>query len=171
MEAWKTRNQRNLKFALGIIRWVPFSRGVALTGSLAEGRETKNSDIDFFIQVKEGRIWSTRLLITVILLLLGIARTDNRVAGQVCLNWYATYDAPGLQQGRIHTWLWRTGDQLPLLKSFFESLGSGYLGNIVENLLKKYQISRIERDPRTHLPQSEVRYSDTELGFHPHNKQ
>ncbi len=163
---WQQRNQLVINRGLAIIQALPFTRGVALTGSLAEDRATEKSDIDFFVQVKEGRIWSIRFIISLIFIILGLFRTDQKKAGRICLNWYATFSAPAAQPGRVYQWLWQQ-DQPSQLKAFFEQLLSGYMGNSLENWLKKYQIKRIERDRRTHLPGSQVRYSDHELGFHP----
>ena len=170
MDTWRTNNERAKRRAVALISGVPFTRMIALTGSLAEDRETKNSDIDFFIQIKPGHIWLSRAIITILIGMAGIRRTDTSIAGKICLNWYATFKAPEKQGGRAYNVLWQEKPKLPILKSFFEFLFSGYMGKLLENIARNYQIKRIERDPRTHSKGSEVRYSDTELGFHPHTK-
>lgn len=191
------QTQQTIRKALSIIAKVPFTRVVFLTGSMAEGRANEKSDIDLFIQVKEGRIWSTRFFVTLLIHIAGIRRTDNDIPGKVCLNWFATFNAPAKQKGRVYKVLWKDFERHPRLKGqsllqhgdlipdlvsppanqarmttklFFEKLLSGFLGNAVEKILKKYQIARILHDPRTHEPGSQVRYSDQELGFHPNRK-
>lgn len=155
--------ERTAEKAVGIIKNLPFTRGVALTGSQAEGRATEQSDIDFFVLVQPGHLWLTRFLVTLALTIAGIRRTDTDIAGKVCLNWFATYNAPEQQKGRVYRWLWQeTQPSLP--KHLIEWLISS---QFLENIARAYQQRRIERDPRTHLPGSQVRYSDTELGFHP----
>ena len=166
MENWRQRNNQTIKRALTIIQAVPFTRMVALTGSLAEGRSTEQSDIDFFVQVEEGYLWMTRLTVTVLLLFFRIARTDKDITGKVCLNWWATYLAPAKQKGRIYKVLWQEDKQSPM-KQFLEAMIATRGGKWLQEQLKNYQINRIERDQRTHQPGSQVRYSDTELGFHP----
>lgn len=165
MEQWQKLNQVTINRAVSLIRLIPFTRAIMLTGSVAEGKEHKQSDIDLFIQVKKGTIWTTRFFVTIIVQLAGIRRTDNDITGKICLNWYATYNAPEQQQGRVYQTLWNG-------KPWF---GKGTLelaATILtlwwsEPLLRAYQIYRIEKDPRTHATGSMVRYSDQELGFHP----
>lgn len=164
--SWQQRNEQTIGQALAIIRHVPFSRMVALTGSIAESRETEKSDIDFFIQVEKGHIFTARFIITFLLRLRGIARTDTDITGKICLNWYATYNAPQEQEGRLFKVIWKN-DHPTKTQLFFEHLLPNDTGKRLEIVLKNYQINRIERDKRTHLPGSQVRYSDTELGLHP----
>lgn len=165
-ELWREQQKQTTRRAIRIISAIPFTRAIALTGSQAEGRATKNSDIDFFIQVEPGWLWSTRFFVTLFIHLAGIRRTDNNIAGKVCLNWFATFDAPAKQKGRIYQYLWQQ-QQSDGMKLFFEKMISFFQGKYLEKIVKLYQISRIERDPRTHSEGSQVRYSDTELGFHP----
>lgn len=166
MSRWQQNNQRTTSRAIAIIRRIPFTRMVALTGSAADGRATKKSDIDFFVQVKVGHIWTTRLLITVMLQLLGLRRTGTKIAGKICLNWFAIFNAPDRQSGRVYRVLWEE-TQTGFFKSVLENSLSGYMGKMFEKFVNKLQISRIKKDPRTHQPGSQVRYGDTELGFHP----
>lgn len=192
METWKEKNQETIRRALRIIKALPFTRAVMLTGSLAEGRASEQSDIDFFVQIEPGRLWSSRLLVTLVLQLAGIRRTDRDIPGKVCLNWFATFNAPEKQKGRIYKVLWederyrlnlskansnketlrlpaspaggRSGNNL---KPIFEKVLTIFFLWWGEKLLKKVQIARILRDKRTKQPGGAVRYSDTELGFHP----
>ncbi len=164
-ELWREQQKQTTRRAIRIISAIPFTRAIALTGSQSEGRATKTSDIDFFIQVEPNWLWSTRFFVTLFIQLAGIRRTDHNIAGKICLNWYATFDAPAKQKGRVYQYLWQ---QEPYgTKLFFEKMISALQGRYLEKILKQYQISRIERDPRTHMKDSQVRHSDTELGFHP----
>lgn len=169
MTDWQQRNQQTTQRAIRLISRVPFSRMIALTGSIAEDRETEKSDIDFFVQVEKNHIFLTRFIITIILQLAGIRRTDTSITGKICLNWFATYNAPQSQKGRVYKILWDE-PKASGMKRILENLFSSYMGKVIEKITKKYQISRIKRDPRTYLPGSMVRYSDTELGFHPPKK-
>lgn len=160
---WQQRNEQTLQRGLNIIKRIPFTRAVSLTGSLAEKRANEGSDIDLFIQIAPGHLWLGRFLVTLVIHLAGIRRTDTDIAGKICLNWLATFNAPAEQKGRVFELLWQE-EKSPLAKRAFEFL----LGwPALEQLAKKYQTTRIERDPRTHQAGSQVRYSDTELGFHP----
>lgn len=146
-----------------IVGKLPFVERVSLTGSLAEGRQHRDSDIDFFVKVKHGRLYSTRLLVTTVVQLIGARRHGRAIAGKICLNWFATFDGPAIQ-GRVHQVLWqRKGPELNRI----ERLLSGPFGDILEQLAKQFQQARFRRDPRTHEVGSQVRFSDQELGFHP----
>jgi len=146
-----------------IIGKLPFVERVSLTGSLVEGRGHKESDIDFFVQVKPGRIYCTRFIVTTIIQLLGVRRHGEAIAGRICLNWFATFDGP-VRQRRPHQVLWqRTNPKLRVS----EWLLSGKFGQLLEQLAKQCQQARFARDPRTHELGSQVRFSDEELGFHP----
>jgi len=72
---------------------IPFVRMIALTGSLAKKEATADSDIDFFIATKSGRIWTARFLIVSSLKFLGQYRTEDKIAGKICPNCYQTEDA------------------------------------------------------------------------------
>lgn len=142
---------------------IPFVERVSLTGSFAEGKASEDSDIDFFVQVKRGRLYLTRFLVTLLIELMGVRRRTDAVAGRICLNWFAIFNGPAAQ-GRKHILLWR---RLGSRRSRTEILLSGRLGDLVESITKNWQLRRFRADPRTHLPGSQVRFSDTELGFHP----
>lgn len=165
---WQKRNSQRLEQGLAIIKRLPFTRAVRLTGSLAEGRGRPESDIDLFIEIVPGHLWLARALVTLAIAWRGLKRNEREIAGRFCLNWYATFDAPSRQAGRQSKLLWRqSATSQNKLKSFWEKMFSSYWFGWLEKLVKIYQIWRIERDYRTHLPHSMVRYSDRELGFHP----
>lgn len=80
------------KRAAFYLQFAPFVRAVFLTGSLARGEAGRDSDIDFFIVTKKGRIWTCRFLVTVIIEMMGIRRTDEKISGRICLNRYQSED-------------------------------------------------------------------------------
>ncbi|EKD57015.1 MAG: hypothetical protein ACD_58C00025G0002 [uncultured bacterium] len=69
-----------------VLSCIPFTRMIAINGSLASGKITKNSDIDFFIITQQNRLWLTRLLITLILDLGLLRAKKNSHRGKICLN-------------------------------------------------------------------------------------
>jgi len=81
---------RRAKLAGFLLQLVPFVRLVGLNGSLSRGAANAQSDIDFLIICKPGRIWTCRVLSVVLMALLGLKRYQNKVAGRVCLNLYHT---------------------------------------------------------------------------------
>jgi hypothetical protein len=72
------------------LRFVPFVRMIALTGTLAMKNCEKNSDIDFFVVLKKGRIFTGRLLVTLIVHILGKRRYGKKITNRICLNYFIT---------------------------------------------------------------------------------
>ena len=86
---WK-RYWRRALWTAWFVRFVPYVRMVGLNGSMVTGKLHEGSDIDFFVVLKEGRIFTGRVLVTLIVHLLGVRRHHALVAGRVCLNRYAS---------------------------------------------------------------------------------
>jgi len=72
------------------LRFVPFVRMVAVTGTLAMKNPEKNSDIDFLVVLEKGRIWTGRLLVTLAVHLLGKRRHGDKIKNRICLNYFIT---------------------------------------------------------------------------------
>jgi len=72
------------------LRFVPFVRIVAATGTLAMKNCEKNSDIDFFVVLEKKRIFTGRLLVTLVVHLLGRRRYEDKVTNRICLNYFIT---------------------------------------------------------------------------------
>jgi hypothetical protein len=74
------------------LRFCPFVRMVALTGSMAMKNTERNSDIDFFVILERGRIWTGRFFVTALVHLLGKRRRGKKVKDRVCLNYFIAAD-------------------------------------------------------------------------------
>ena len=72
------------------LRFVPFVRMIAVTGTLAMKNCEKNSDIDFFVVLERGRIFTGRLLATVMVHFLGKRRYGKKIKNRICLNYFIT---------------------------------------------------------------------------------
>ncbi len=71
---------------------VPFVRALAGSGSLAVDNTKHSSDLDIFVIVKDGRIWTARLLLLAVSSVLGRRRVygDQHAPDMLCLNHYIT---------------------------------------------------------------------------------
>lgn len=83
-------------------RWVPFCRAMFVCNQIEVG-VTKESDIDVFVVVRAGRIWITRLLVTIVATLFGFRRSGAHVANHICLSFYCADDALDFDAIRIET--------------------------------------------------------------------
>jgi hypothetical protein len=80
------------------LRFVPFVRMIAVTGTLAMKNCEKNSDIDFFVVLKKGRIFTGRLLVTLIVHILGKRRYGKKITNRICLNYFITNESLEIQR-------------------------------------------------------------------------
>lgn len=71
---------------------------VFLSGSQAQGRAHKNSDIDLFIITKPGQIWTARFCVYAYLCLSGKMRRVGKEAGKYCPNHFITSDHLEIQE-------------------------------------------------------------------------
>lgn len=172
----KQLEQKATRYARKIIR-LPFVRMVVLTGSVAAGRATHMSDIDFLIVTQPGRIYLTRAIVVIMANIWGEYRSNKNIAGKLCLNWWRTslIQNSNLKSQNHNLKLkidLEKADEIRILsqrtqESPVEKLLFGSFGDTLELLAKNYQIKRFQKDPRTHMHRSEVRWSDSEIGLHP----
>lgn len=87
------RYERRAKFWGGLLGFFPFVRGVAVVNTVAMRTPDEKSDIDLFIIIKSGRLWLSRLMITIFLHLFGVRRHGKKIAGRLCLSFFATEEA------------------------------------------------------------------------------
>ena len=81
-----------LKKVARFLAVVPFVRALAASGSLAIDNTKQSSDLDVFVVVKSGRIWTARLLLLIVVQLMGRRRKywNQEAPDMVCLNHYVT---------------------------------------------------------------------------------
>jgi len=99
LKRWYRYQLWRAKLAVGLMRYIPYVRMVALARSVADETATPDSDIDVFIIAKHGRLYLTRILVTGVLQLAGLRRHTTRpnkkpakrlIANRICLSFYAT---------------------------------------------------------------------------------
>ena len=85
--------QYKWKIARRVVRLLaplPFVRMIGVTGSLALGHTRPASDLDLFIIVRRGRIWTARLWLLLVTQLMGRRRKhwNEEAPDKICLNHY-----------------------------------------------------------------------------------
>lgn len=81
--------------ALKIIKWfqiAPFLKSVCANGSLARGFMDEDSDLDVFVIVKRGRIWTARFTLSLLTAIMGVKRFRSafNVRDKICFNHFIT---------------------------------------------------------------------------------
>lgn len=71
--------------------WIPFVKGIAISGSLSKNYADENSDFDFFIITAANRLWIVRFFYTILFKM----ATLFRVRHWFCLNYFI--DESGLE--------------------------------------------------------------------------
>lgn len=100
-ESVKRRLQRHVlaqhkwRLTQRLVRWLAAVPGVCMlagSGSLALSNTRPASDLDLFVIVRAGRIWTTRLLLLFVAQLLGRRRKywNEKAPDMLCLNHYIT---------------------------------------------------------------------------------
>ncbi len=84
---------KKANFWAKILIKLPGVLAIFLSGSVAQNKATKNSDIDFFIITNAGQIFTARFFVSGVLKLFGIlADSAKNHAGKICPNHYITVD-------------------------------------------------------------------------------
>ncbi|MFA6255063.1 MAG: hypothetical protein WC675_03450 [Patescibacteria group bacterium] len=87
--------EKKFKIALKTVWWLRhlvFVKMIAICNNVGYNNGTKESDIDFFIVVQKGRLWWSRLVITLTATLLRVRRHDKRIIDGICLSFYVASD-------------------------------------------------------------------------------
>lgn len=86
------RKWSRLGWTMRWMRAVPFVRAVFVSGSLSMNNTDELSDLDIVIVAKHGRIWLTRLLVSVLLSLLRMRRRGDQTVApdKICPNHFIT---------------------------------------------------------------------------------
>ncbi|MBU0667920.1 hypothetical protein KJ951_00890 [Patescibacteria group bacterium] len=86
-----------LKF-VPMLQMVPFIKAVAVCNTLSFNNCSESSDIDIFIIVKDGRIFTARVLSVLLSYILGVRRYGDKIAGRFCLSFYVSENGMNLEK-------------------------------------------------------------------------
>jgi len=87
--------EKKFKIALRTVWFlhtIAFIKMIAVCNNVGYNNGSKESDIDFFIIVRKGRLWLSRLIITLVTTLLGVRRHNKKTVDRVCLSFYISDD-------------------------------------------------------------------------------
>jgi predicted nucleotidyltransferase len=140
-EKWK-----KAKKIYKIMQAVPFLRGILISGSLALGSVKKSSDIDIMVIAKNGRIWTVRVFLTVLIFLLGVRRNEKDTKDKICLNHYITDKSLripffSLYDAHLYSHLINVYDDKDSIKTFQDfQKNNSWIKNYVQN----YNLSELK---------------------------
>jgi hypothetical protein len=92
------KRMRAARFYSALIAHFPFVRAVLISGSLSKGVMTRDADIDFFIITEPGRLWITRMLLTLFKRFFLLNSHRN-----FCLNYFIDSDHLAIPDRNIFT--------------------------------------------------------------------
>ena len=94
--------QRHIEHAGKVAKFLyrlPYINGIAISGSLSKKCADENSDLDFFIITKAGRLWIVRIIYSVLFKLARIAGIKN----WFCLNYFIAEPALEIKEHNLFT--------------------------------------------------------------------
>lgn len=84
---------KTIRKVVFFLRFAPFVRMIAVTGRIAMKNAEKRSDLDLFIILKSGRIFTGRTFVTLLVHLMGKRRYGSKIANRICLNYFIAEDS------------------------------------------------------------------------------
>lgn len=196
MKDWKDSYMSLAKFWAQILGLLPGVKAIFLSGSLAQRKAHKGSDIDFFVVTKYGQIWTARFFIFVVLKAFKMLSKPKHHTGKICPNHFITdrnlqiqekdaysanlfshniplYDPSGLFPffRDQNSWITSFGEHF----TYTEISSGGVMSNRplgsfwkwLEKRLEKLQRMFIEKNPESKIPGAKIILNEYELRFHP----
>ncbi len=190
---------RKAKFWAHVLGLLPGVRAIFLSGSLAQGRANEKSDIDFFIVARQGKIWTARFFVFLLLKAVGEMRTEKSPAGKICPNHFITdahlrirerdayaaklfthnkplFDPDGMLWYFVQEnqdWVQKFGEYFPVFQSQETKLKIRkpcFFETWFESCVAWAQKEKIKRNPEYHLRNAKIVLEESELRFHPKPK-
>ncbi len=90
------------KWIVHLISYIPFTRLIMASGTMALGNPGKESDVDLLVAAKAGRIWMTRALLTFFALIFGKYRHKEETENRLCFNHYITDKSLAIDFGNLY---------------------------------------------------------------------
>lgn len=85
------------RFLVKFFKHIPYLRGIFVCNRVAGSMASVDSDIDLFIIVQEGRLWTVRFLTALFLKIFGLRPSKKQSRDKFCLSFYVASDNLTLQ--------------------------------------------------------------------------
>lgn len=140
------KKSRIARRAARILAWIP---GIKMIAACNNFYYRPESDIDFFIILKQNRLWLARALATAALHLSGLRRHGRKIANRICLSFYIAETGLNLENISLkpsdpYFYYW-----LAFLEPIYDSgihkdfrAANGWLKNIFPNFFKNDPVDR-----------------------------
>jgi len=189
---------KKAKFWARFLGYCPGVVAIFLSGSVATGEGKKSSDIDFFIIARNGRIWTARFFVFVVLKMFWQLAKPKNHAGKICPNHFITDDHLEIvEQDAYAANLFAHNKPLfdpqrifPIFarenQKWIEKFNESFSKNIwerssdfalvknnvsaLENFLRKVQTKKIQQNPDYQNKNAKIILQENELRFHPKPK-
>jgi len=174
-----------------ILGVVPSVTSIFLSGSRATNKDNSDSDIDFFIIVKPGRIWTARFFVFLLLKSTGQLAKPKKHKMKICPNHFITADALSIREKdgyaahmfsqncplydpqniyslfkEQNTWVALFGEHFPPTTPSSFTLRKSRK-SCMESLLKRIQRRKILKNTDYQTRDHCIILKDYELRFHP----
>ncbi|MCK5460912.1 nucleotidyltransferase domain-containing protein [Candidatus Gracilibacteria bacterium] len=179
--------------------FLPGVRAIFLSGSLAQGIGTDQSDIDIFIVARKGKIFTARFFVAGFLCLFRqLANQEKNHAGKICPNHFITDGSLEIREKDSYaaklfshnqflagdlsiwdkfravnaSWIMSFGEKFKE-ESFLiekEELVKNGKNGLLEKYLKKIQIRKIEKNKKNIPLEAKIILEDFEIRLHPNPK-
>ena len=82
------QKMQKAKRIIGILSFIPTIKLIGISGALSMGNCDKDDDVDVFVITEKNFVWTTRFLMAILLLILGVYRNKNskNYSDKICLN-------------------------------------------------------------------------------------
>ncbi len=143
---------KKLTRAARLMPYIPFVRSVFVCNTFAFNSADRTSDVDVFIIVKSGHMWTARICTTIALSLCGIRRTHTKVKDRICLSFYIADRALNISKFQIKDdvylsyWLWTL---IPVYDP--DDLSDSIL-RANQELLSPFSLNSRYIEPTLHIP-------------------
>lgn len=100
-KVWSGKKRKIAGRVALLLRFIPSVKLVGISGGLAIDNCERSDDIDLFIICRRNLLWTTRLLVTLIIHLTGMRRVpkEGKAKNKICLNMFITEDSLTLPKG------------------------------------------------------------------------